>query len=124
MQEQSDKEKQEWETEGDAGGPLAFSQLSSLPVLGILAERVLHRAEGLPDSLAHGGQAEEHGKGPVLDHQAKKDAKSFNVLRCIELADQDEEEGDEGADEEWHFELGEVVQPQLLNKQVEYDEGK
>jgi len=55
---------------------------------------------------------------------AEKDAKSFNVLRCIELADQDEEEGDEGADEEWHFEFCEVVSPQLLNQQVEYYQGE
>jgi len=124
LQQQSDEKKQEGEAERDAASPLAFSQLASLPVRRVLALRVLQRSERPPDAPAHGGQGEEHGEGPVLDHQPKKDAKSFNALCCFELADEDEEEGDEGADEEWHFELCEVVQPQLLNKHVEYYEGK
>ena len=126
LQEQSDEEKEEGEAERDAGSPLAFPQLARLPVLWVLAERVLQGAdvEGPPDTPAHGGQAEEHGEGPVLDHQPKKDAKPFNALRCIKLADEDEEEGEEGADEEWHFELCEVVPPQLLNTSMEYYQHK
>lgn len=120
LQEQSNKKKQEGKAERDASSPLAFSQLAGLPVLGVLGVGVLQGAdvEGPPDAPAHRGQAEEHGEGPVLDHQPEKNAKFFNTLRCIELADEDEEEGDEGADEEWHFELCEVVPPQLLNQQV------
>ena len=66
-----------------------------------------------------GGQAEEHGERPILDHQAQEDANPLNGLCCVKLADQDEEEGDKGADEEGHLELGEVVPPQLFYEQME-----
>ena len=92
----------------------------------VLAERVLQRAdvERSPDALAHRGQAEEHGKRPILDHQAQEDANPLNSFCCVKLTDQDEEEGDKGADEEGHLELGEVVPPQLFYEQVEKNEGK
>ena len=126
LNEQSDKEKYEREAKRDPGSPLTFPQLSGLSVRLVLAERVLQRAdvERSPDALAHRGQAEEHGKRPILDHQAQEDANPLNSFCCVKLTDQDEEEGDKGADEEGHLELGEVVPPQLFYEQVEKNEGK